>query len=85
MRPEMRKYARVAWTFLNAAGYINFGVAPAMSERIFKKPPARETIIVIGAGLAGAPCLLQQELCFGCMPYALSRFWVPTLLLSFIK
>lgn len=53
VRPEMRKYAKVAWTFLNAAGYINFGVAPAMSERIFKTPAKRGTIIVIGAGLAG--------------------------------
>jgi hypothetical protein len=36
------------------AGYINFGVAPAISERIFKAQPDKGTIIVVGAGLAGA-------------------------------
>lgn len=53
MKPELRKYARVAWTFLNTAGYINFGVAPDLIARALKTAPTRGTVIVVGAGLAG--------------------------------
>lgn len=53
MKPELRKYARVAWTFLNTAGYINFGVAPDIAAKALKTPATRGTVIIVGAGLAG--------------------------------
>lgn len=53
MKPELRKYARVAWTFLNTAGYINFGVAPDIAAKALKSPATRGTVIIVGAGLAG--------------------------------
>ena len=53
MLTELRHYARVAWTFLNALGYINFGVAPAIAKRALAAPQERGSVIVVGAGLAG--------------------------------
>ena len=50
---EMRQYARVAWTFLNNAGYINFGVAPAIAQEALGTPQTKGSVIVIGAGMAG--------------------------------
>ena len=50
---ELRHYARVAWTFLNTAGHINFGVAPAIARRALGAPQERGSVIVVGAGLAG--------------------------------
>lgn len=50
---EMRQYARAAWTFLNNAGYINFGVAPAIAKEALETPQTRGSVIVIGAGMAG--------------------------------
>ena len=59
---ELRHYARVAWTFLNSAGHINFGVAPAIAKRALAAPQERGSVIIVGAGLAGgccfSPCLL---------------------------
>ncbi len=60
---EMRQYARVAWTFLNNAGYINFGVAPAIAKDALETPQTRGSVIVIGAGMAGESA--------GSHPYAL--------------
>ncbi len=53
VKPDLRKYARVAWTFLNTAGYINFGVALDIAAKALKTPATRGTVIIIGAGLAG--------------------------------
>ena len=50
---DMRQYAKTAWTFLNNAGYINFGVAPDIAKPALDTPQTRGTIIVVGAGLAG--------------------------------
>ncbi len=44
----------VAWTFLNTHGWINFGVAPALLKDPTVAHPPKQTVIVIGAGLAGA-------------------------------
>ena len=52
-KPDLRKYARVAWTFLNTAGYINFGVAPDIAAKALETPATRGTVIIVGAGLAG--------------------------------
>ena len=50
---ELAHYARAAWTFLNALGHINFGVAPAIAKRALTAPAERGSVIVVGAGLAG--------------------------------
>ncbi len=50
---DMREYARVAWTFLNHAGYINFGVAPAIAEEALGTSQTKGSVIIIGAGMAG--------------------------------
>ncbi len=47
------RHSEVAWTFLHTYGYINFGAAAAEPEQEHD-----ETVVVIGAGLAG-------ELVFG--------------------
>ena len=49
-------YVSVAWRFLNAAGYINFGVAPELAQTGHAQCKGR--IIVVGAGLAGGPAAL---------------------------
>ena len=51
---ELRHYAKAAWSFLHAAGYINFGVAPAIAKRALGAPQERGCVIIVGAGLAGA-------------------------------
>ena len=50
---DMRQHAKTAWTFLNNAGYINFGVAPAIAKPALDTPQIRGSVIVVGAGLAG--------------------------------
>ncbi len=51
--PDMSAYARVAWTFLNTAGYINFGVAPEIATEALDVPQNKGAVIIIGAGMAG--------------------------------
>ncbi len=44
----------LSWHFLTTYGYINFGVSPAISAGWARQVPARkESVVVIGAGLAG--------------------------------
>lgn len=50
---QLREFARVAWRFLDYAGYINFGVAPEILEQNRLNGEPRGTVIVVGAGLAG--------------------------------
>ncbi|KAK9814743.1 hypothetical protein WJX72_010741 [[Myrmecia] bisecta] len=54
-----REYALAAWRFLNAAGYINFGIAPHLLERAEQTPQDRGTVIVVGAGLSGMAAARQ--------------------------
>ncbi len=53
VQPEFKKYASLAWRFLNINGYINFGVAPAIWKRALDTPDTRGTVVVVGAGMAG--------------------------------
>ncbi|KAK9918934.1 hypothetical protein WJX75_008165 [Coccomyxa subellipsoidea] len=59
VKPDLRKYARVAWIFLNTAGYINFGVAPDIAAKALETPATRGTVIIVGAGLAGLSAARQ--------------------------
>lgn len=48
-----------AYNFLVSHGYINFGVAPAIKEKIPAEPSKQQSVIVIGAGLAGLAAARQ--------------------------
>ena len=48
-----RGYVSTAWRFLNAGGYINFGVGEGILRRAASVTPNKGSVIVIGAGLAG--------------------------------
>ncbi|EFJ44708.1 hypothetical protein VOLCADRAFT_118655 [Volvox carteri f. nagariensis] len=52
---QYAKYAEVAWTYLHSYGFINFGLAAAVPPEIEHE----ETVIVVGAGLAGLAAAQQ--------------------------
>lgn len=60
--PKYQHLVSIAWRFLTTHGFINFGVAPAITRRASYEH--KETVIVIGAGLAGAAidCIWQDSL-----------------------
>ena len=60
LRPRLVPYARAAWKFLNAVGFINWGLAAPVKER-FAKPAKKARVIVVGAGLAGEWLLTGGE------------------------
>jgi hypothetical protein len=49
--PEHQHLVAAAWNFLNREGYINWGIAPAITDRPVLQ--RQETVIIIGSGLAG--------------------------------
>ena len=49
-----QKYVGAAWRFLNSAGHINFGVGEGLLRRAAELPASNGTVVVVGAGLAGA-------------------------------
>lgn len=57
--PKFKHIVKLAWNFLNIYGYINFGVAPALDVGQSGQDANKESVIVIGAGLAGT--MLHQE------------------------
>ena len=63
--PRLRTLARIAWHFLDARGYINFGVAPAILQRMHNAleatGPIKGSVVVIGAGLAGLAAAHQLQ------------------------
>lgn len=56
---EQRAYALAAWTFLNAMGYINFGVSEAVHHKVLTEPSTKGSVIVLGAGCSGLACARQ--------------------------
>lgn len=46
-------YVSIAWRFLNAGGYINFGVGEGILRRVAGVKANKGCVIVVGAGLAG--------------------------------
>ena len=66
--PPLRPYGHIAWHFLNARGYINFGVAPAILQHTRRALQPSETgstaqgsVVIIGAGLAGLSAAHQLQ------------------------
>ena len=53
MPEDVENYVRIAWTFLDLLGYINFGVSPNLLARHRKEKHPRGSVVVVGAGLAG--------------------------------
>jgi lysine-specific histone demethylase 1 len=51
VQPKYRHLVSLAWKFLFTHGYINFGVAPAITQH--PTPEQQVSVVVIGAGLAG--------------------------------
>lgn len=51
VQPKHKHLATSAWRFLDREGYINWGVAPAITDREVQEQP--EIVVVIGSGLAG--------------------------------
>lgn len=56
---KYRHLVSAAWRFLTTHGYINFGIAPEITEQALKADDTKGSVIIVGAGLAGEPLLSQ--------------------------
>jgi hypothetical protein len=53
-----RHLVPLAWRFLYRHGWINFGVAPAITS--YPQPTQKASVVVVGAGLAGEGALVYS-------------------------
>ncbi|KAF5835288.1 flavin-containing amine oxidoreductase-domain containing protein [Dunaliella salina] len=59
IQPKFQPLVKLAWELLSKHGYINFGVAPLLLNEPLSNRGERKSVIVIGAGLAGASAARQ--------------------------